>query len=712
MHRCVGCSAAVFLKVAGAHIALARRCCSNETSPPQNDPRTLLQQLQRPSAQAVAGDAVDGVSRRHPAPSLLQITACCEQMCQPEAIHTWSAEEWSEAVQLLLHAMARAKQGLDDSAMPEGETVEKGAPWASAMRLFLREPPQQGTFHREKLYAQQLAACEGLLRCCTRHGAPVDVGRAVYKTLRTSTAVEAQEETGKGLGGWHVLYVRFLMTEAATTASAGDKESARALQKEALRVLLLDAAEDGVTLLPAGLLLSLEVLRCMVTDETAAPSSEEPSHNATAEEMLWSELRCGSNVVTVARDVCCRVLRHPHASRAQKQEAFCRFVAVGMQLTAEQQLGPFACAGNCDTAPPTTHMKVSSKEYVQLLNAVSDLLDVASAEHETVVRLLAEPCVGHHRHAKAAPLVYVWFLGHILRALASFKHQAAAAAVVRVQERKEALLAWEQCTQAALWCLQRVLLQMPAGSRSPSTQQQQQRRLQWARQEAFSLLFQAVLDGVFCSNISTTATAPIALHRPRADVMATLTQLYGERDWRGPSVCLFIECLHTWRLHDVLRHVFCTVYRREEWRWRSLNNGSGDGGAADAVTAPRVWRSSLRLSTCQLVVQSACAHDDPATAALAVKHMLRCLLAARSATDATDEEESAGGERAVVEGRSVAEWTRIIHDGIIPRVDEVFHRTGIDTTEQWLGSISGGSPATVAAVAASSSGEAGGGGRG
>ncbi|RNF18017.1 uncharacterized protein Tco025E_04676 [Trypanosoma conorhini] len=694
---------------AGAHPAGIphRRCVSTDgratAAALDAAPHALLQQLRRrflrdaPGASDAPaavleeeGAAAAAAGPRQRAPSLQQIIAGCEAMCDAERPVASSAAEWSEAVQLLLCAMARAGRGTaEDGVTPRAAST----PWCVALRLFLHPPPAQSGAGAETPSAHPPASAVSLLRCCVRHGAPLLVGRAVYQTLRSSAPVAA----GAPVTGWHVPYARFLLLKAAE-AEAGPAASL-ALHKEALRVLLLDAAEDGEMLHPAGLLLSLEVLRRLVAWSDAGGEESSARHNVRAvEDALWSRLQRGTDTVAVARDVCCCVLRNRHAAHAVKREAFCRFIAVGMRLPLAE-LQPFLCSAHHDDGPAISHGTVTPSFFLQTLQAVTGLLGGDAADAEAVARVLAEPSDGVTPSGPSAAPCFasVWLVDHVLQGLASLRRQAITAGGAK-ESRRCAVEAWVECTRAALRSLQRVLLHLPDARRwSP---RRRHRERQHARQQAFCMVFRAARNGVFhslCAECESPAPAP---PQP-SDVISTLTQVYGEQDWRWPSADLCIECLHAWRRHDVLRRVFCEVQRRDERRWHG-----GGGPVDDQSTPPHRWRSSLRLSTCCVVVQSACQHDDPATAALAVRHILLCLLAARSSEGRAPDVDDAAAREAegaqasfpaegggALEGQSVAAWTRLLRDDVIPRVDEVFCRTGTDTAQRWLGELEVGDPA-------------------
>ncbi|ESL08223.1 hypothetical protein TRSC58_04078 [Trypanosoma rangeli SC58] len=589
--------------------------------------------------------------------------------------------------------MARAGREATNDGVTTRET---STPWCVALRLFLHSPLAQSAPDAEKPFAHSLASGVSLLRCCVRHGAPLHVGRAVYQTLRSSVSVTSETP----LTGWHVPYARFLLLKA-TEEEETVATVPLALHKEALRVLLLDAAEDGEMLQPAGLLLSLEVLRRLATWGGAAGEDGNVQHKVGAsgvEDALWCRLQRGADIVVVARDVCCCVLRNRHASHAMKREAFCQFIAVGMRLSLEE-LRPFICSVHRNDGPVTARNKTTSPFLLQTLQAVTEILSGGVADAEAVAGVLAKPSDGvTPSRSPATPcFVSVWLIDHILQGLASLQRQAITADGAK-ESRRCAVEAWTKCTQAALRCLQRVLLHLPDG-RCKSLRRRQ-REQQHARQQAFCMLFHATLNGVFHSLAEPESPA---LAQPQfSDVVSTLMQAYREHDWRWPSVDVCIECLHAWRRHTVLQRVFCEAQRRDERKWDAerQRNGNNACPVKDLPTAPRRWRSSLRLSTCCAVVDSACQHDDPATAALAVRHILRCLLAARfSEGGAPDVDDAEGGEAenkhanspevwgSVLEGQSVAVWTQVVRDDIIPRVNDVFCRTGIDTTQQWLGDL-------------------------
>ncbi|RNF05363.1 hypothetical protein TraAM80_04562 [Trypanosoma rangeli] len=594
--RCAGCcrvvvSAAATTAIVSAAPFCLRRGVSTDgratVAPPNTGLQAMLQQLRRrfhrdaPGANDAAAEKLGeaAVESRPRAPALRQIITECEEMCDAERPVVCSMAEWSEAVHLLLYAMARAgREAVDDGVT----TRETSTPWCVALRLFLHSPPAQGASDAEKPFAHSLASGVSLLRCCVRHGAPLHVGRAVYQTLRSSVSVTSETP----LTGWHVPYARFLLLKAAEEEEAVATVPL-ALHKEALRVLLLDAAEDGEMLQPAGLLLSLEVLRRLVTWGGAAGENDNMQHKVGAsgvEDALWCRLQRGADIVVVARDVCCCVLRNRHASHAMKREAFCRFIAVGMRLSLEE-LHPFLCSVHRNDGPATAHKKTALPFLLETLQAVTEILSGVVADVEAVGDVLAEPSEGATPSRSPATPCFasVWLVDHILQGLASLQRQAITADGAK-ESRRCAVEAWTRCTRAALRCLQRVLLHLPDG-RCKSLRRQQ-REQQHARQQAFCMLFHAALNGVFHSLAESESPA---LAQPQfLDVVSTLMQAYREHDWRWPSVDVCIECLHAWRRHSVLRRVFCEAQRRDERRWHAERRRNGNSACPvnDLSTIP------------------------------------------------------------------------------------------------------------------------------
>ncbi|KAF8300994.1 hypothetical protein TcYC6_0058900 [Trypanosoma cruzi] len=702
-------SATAFPVTASSSFFFYRRCCISTdrctaTAPQDTGPQAFLLQLRRRFARGALGvrdEAATNVMeksdavRSHETISLRQILKCCEEVCDAERPLACSPEEWSEAVQLLLYALVRGKrESGDETVTTQDPSAENSTPWCVSLRLFLHTAPSGGESHAENPPVHPPASCVSLLRCCVRHGAPVNVVRAVYQTLRLSVPAAS----GSPVTGWHVPYARFLLMKAA----AEEMTVSFSLHKEALRVLLLDAAEDGEMLQPAGLLLSLEVLRRLVTwrkNEEGGNLQENVGMNKV-EDALWSRLQRGTDVVSVARDVCCCVFYNRHVPHAVKREAFCLFIAVGMRLPLEE-LHPFLCTVHRDDVSAASGSEMTPQLFLETLQAVTEILSKGVgdglASYGAVTRALAEPSNVMHSHSTAVQrFVLVWLVDHIVKGLASFQRQ-----VITVGSVKEsshcAVESWAECTHAALRCLQRLFLHLPDGLHG--TTKRRKHELYVARQQAFCLLFHAALDGAFYTFVGDRASSA-SERSPFLDVMSVLIQAYGEHDWRQPSVDVFIECLHAWHRHEVLRRVFCHVCRKDERRWRIGHKCDSTGDSAKDVTnSSRRWRFSLLLSTCLVVVESSCLHDDPTTAALAVRHMLRSLLAVKFSEQPAQnvdngEDVKAHGvnvdslaENRVLEGRSVAEWTQFIREDIIPRVNEVFCRTGTDTTQQWLGDL-------------------------
>ncbi|EKF38820.1 hypothetical protein MOQ_000968 [Trypanosoma cruzi marinkellei] len=686
-----------------------RRCCISTdrcaaTAPQDPGLQALLQQLRRRFARAALGvrdeaaanvmEESDAV-RSHENLSLRQILKCCEEVCNAERPLASSPEEWSETVQLLLYALARGKrENEDESVKTQDPSAENSTPWCVSLRLFLHTAPSGGDSQAENPPVHPSASCVSLLRCCVRHGAPVNVVRAVYQTLRLSVPAASESP----VTGWHVPYARFLLMKAA----AEEMAVSFAFHKEALRVLLLDAAEDGEMLQPAGMLLSLEVLQRLVTwrKNEEGGNVQDNVGMSTVEDALWSRLQRGTDVVSVARDVCCCVIYNRSVSHAMKREAFCLFIAVGMRLPLEE-LRPFLWTVHREDVSAALGGKVTPQNFLETLQAVTEILSKGVgggvASYGAVMRALAEPSNVMDSRSKAVQrFVLVWLVDHIVKGLASLQGQ-----VITVGSAKNsshcAVESWAECTHAALRCLQRLFLHLPDGRHGPTKRRQHEFYV--ARQRAFRLLFHAALNGVFYTFVADSASSASA-RSPFLDVMSVLIQVYGEHDWRQPSVDMFIECLHAWHRHDVLRRVFRHVCRKDERRWRVGHKSESTGdGTKEVTNSSRRWRSSFRISTCLVVVESSCLHDDPTTAAIAVRHMLRSLLAVKFSEQPAQNVDNGDDVKAhgvnvdslakgrVLEGQSVAAWTQFIREDIIPRVNEVFCRTGTDTTQQWLGDL-------------------------
>nr|CCC91225.1 conserved hypothetical protein [Trypanosoma congolense IL3000] len=334
------------------------------------------------------------------------------------------------------------------------------------------------------------------------------------------------------------------------------------------------------------------------------------------------------------------------------------------------------------------------------------------------------------------PHVCVWFVQHVVRALFLHKSRARSAEGTRArhdsakvhndnninrarfssigdgvntESSSRAMREWQEATDASLQCLGRVLLHLPSARHGSLTHEEENMQKR-ARQKVYCLLFEGILEGVFsttCGERSSKSASTCNI--PPA--MATLLQVYNETDWRYPSVAIFVKCLHAWGLHEMLRRVFYHVYRRERgqqptYNGKKSNDGSVLNNGAGCAAKPK--RYSLSLYTCELVIESACRARDPSTAALAVDYMLSQLLHLRSAAEQQPHEDvrSCGDDNntaAVVTedligGRCIAEWTRLIHEEIVPRVDKVFCQTGIDTKRQWMDDISEAKVAVASAV--------------
>lgn len=677
-----------------------------------------------------------------------QLIACCENMCQENKLLDLSADERVGATQLLISALAkvnkrgfdsvrRHREGASNGSCETKEKVEIKAKtslegvvlWDLALRLFLNLPSSEGGVSLTA--KQQIDLCGSLLQCLIHFGAPQNVVKAAYQTLHTSlmppsstSSENFPEEVVRRSSHLHVSYARYLLKCAS---GGGTGECDLSLHKDAFRILLLDCPERGLPLGSDGYLMILEILRRITTGEVPSlkigPQEENGCHDGV-NDMLWSEFdpaHHSSDILAAGRACCLRVVQC-HGPIGTAQEAFCRFVSVGMQLQAVH-LNPFLRSRHSIAsivAPEGFCVKFNPQLYIQFLNGISDMLQSELTRRSAISHVLEGPCILSQRQRLAGTAqdvktshVCVWLVRHILRRQHDLQKKATGPKGGVEKDKffmctnsndvckrnykdscgDDSLQVWKEGTEAALRCLRHLLLRLPEG-RSGHRKRQRNRDQVNVRQEVFCLLFQGVLDGLFY-----TATAEGEITRETGTgippVMVIFTQSYNQWDWRYPSVSIFVECLYTWGMHDMVKDVFSHIYRYAESRWnideqKQLTDEEINNEDCGVTTR---WKGySLPLRTCEMIIESSCKNDDPATAALAVAYMLRQLLSLKavehnmcsSRNEGCEETDGVNTDVCEVESRCVEEWTRMIKEEIIPQIDEVFRRTGVDTNKQWL----------------------------
>nr|CCC48685.1 conserved hypothetical protein [Trypanosoma vivax Y486] len=423
---------------------------------------------------------------------------------------------------------------------------------------------------------------------------------------------------------------------------------------------------------------------------------------------------------------------------------------------------PVACIEECISHCPKFHIQFLHA-LMEMLSTGSEkremfvrvLVELYTPQSRVNVIWQQQQQAPSRAEGRAAPL-YMWLVWHMLAMLSHFRHQVhylardtpthSGIAVggdsgALLEGNRSALMRWEECTGSTLHCLRLLFLHLPNKCQDHSRDPRWKRKCYIkARQKAFRWIFVSVLNGSFYTSAEVREGGALAKERDIHPIMATILQIYTEQDWKGPSVNAFIECLHAWGMHDTLKRVFLSVYRVDEKRWmmneqkpvdRNLNtpastaaafgdaqgvasgveyaenNQDNDPSAAggEALRAlgstPNYRGFSIRLATCEMIIESSCSNNDAATAALAVSYMLRQLVGHKLASQRSDpaadlttiderevDDTTEAWTDQLLEQRPVESWMQEIQEKIIPRVDEVFCKTGVDTNQRWMTDLS------------------------